>query len=150
MRKRVDHPIQSLIVIYVTRFLLPFIFAFGIYIQTHSSNSPGGGFQAGVIMASALILHSIVFSATSTLKVIPFNLLLIFACLGMATYLTVGLSGALFGKTFLDYGIFSNKFIEAQELGIFSVELGVGFAVFGTVCIIFYSFVQGELEEENT
>ncbi|NRA73634.1 MAG: Na(+)/H(+) antiporter subunit B [Rickettsiales bacterium] len=142
MRK--DYPLQSIIVIYVTRFLLPFIFAFGIYIQINSSDSPGGGFQAGVIMASGLILHSIIFGASSTLKIIPFNFLLNFACLGMAFYLITGAISSMLQKNFLDYTIFDNKFIHAQEIGIFLVELGVGFAVFSTICIIYYSFIQIE------
>ena len=149
MNNKIDHPLRSLIVIYVTRFLLPFIFAFGIYVQINNSDSSGGGFQAGAIMASALILHSIVFGASSTLKVVPFNFLLAFACLGMAFYLITGTISSLFGKTFLDYSVFDNKFIEAQEVGIFLVELGVGFAVLSTICIIYYSFIQGAEEERK-
>ena len=149
MKNKIDHPLQSLIVIYVTRFLLPFIFAFGIYVQINSSDSPGGGFQAGVIMASGLILHSIVFGASSTLKIIPFNFLLNFACLGMAFYLFTGTISSLCGKIFLDYSVLDNKFIEAEEVGIFLVELGVGFAVFSTICIIYYSFIQGTGETKK-
>ena len=137
-----DHPLQSIIVIYVTRFLLPFIFAFGIYIQINSSDSPGGGFQAGVIIASGLILHSIIFGASSTLKIIPFNFLLNFACLGITSYLMTGAVASSLQKAFLDYTVFENAFIQSQEIGIFFVELGVGFAVFSTICIIYYSFVQ--------
>jgi multicomponent Na+:H+ antiporter subunit B len=135
---------QSIIAIYITRFLLPFIFAFGIYVQLNSADSPGGGFQAGVLMASALILHSIVFGSQSTLKVIPFNFLITFACFGMSIYLIAGMISSLAGKTFLDYGILADKAIKGQKLGIFSIELGVGCAVFSTICIIFYSFIQWE------
>ena len=145
MTNKIDHPLQSIIIIYISRFLLPFIFAFGIYVQVNSSDSPGGGFQAGVLMASALILHSIVFGAPSTLRVLPFRYLLSIACFGMSLYLLTGTVSSLFGKTFLDYGVFTNKFIKphlAQELGIFLVELGVGLAVFSTICIIYYSFIQ--------
>jgi len=146
MKNKIDHPLRSISVISVTRFLLPFIFAFGIYVQVNSSDSPGGGFQAGVLMASALILHSIVFGAPSTLRVLPFKFLLSFACVGMALYLLTGATSSLFGKKFLDYSVFANKFVSthvAQEFGIFLVELGVGLAVFSTVCIIYYSFVKG-------
>ena len=143
-----DQPLQSIIVIYVTRFLLPFIFAFGIYIQINSSDSPGGGFQAGVIMASGLILHSIIFGASSTLKIIPLNFLMNFTCLGMAFYLITGAVASILQKSFLDYTVFDNRFIQAQEVGIFLVELGVGFAVFSTICIIYYSFIQGDGAEK--
>ena len=139
-----ENKLRSIIAIYVTRFLLPFIFAFGIYVQINSFDSPGGGFQAGVLMASALILHSIVFGHQSTLKVVPFNFLITFACFGMSIYLIAGMISSLAGKTFLDYGMLSDNGVEGQKLGIFSIELGVGFAVFSTICIIFYSFVGEE------
>jgi len=64
----------------------------------------------------------------------------------MALYLLTSATSSLFGKSFLAYSVFANKFISthiAQELGIFLVELGVGLAMFSTVCIIYYSFVQG-------
>lgn len=145
MINNTDRPLKSIIIIHVTRFLLPFIFAFGIYVQINSSISPGGGFQAGALMASALILHSIVFGASTTLRVISFGYLLSLACFGMLLYLLTGTLSASFGKTFLDYGIFANKFIKvpvAQETGIFLVELGVGFTVFSVICLIYYSFIQ--------
>jgi multicomponent Na+:H+ antiporter subunit B len=142
MKNKTDHPLRSIVIIYVTRFLLPFIFAFGIYTQMNSSDSPGGGFQAGAIMASAFILHSLVFGASSTLRIVSFRFFLNFACLGMAIYLVTGTLSSLFGKTFLDYSIFDNRFISGQKLGIFVVEFGVGFTVFATICIIYYSFIR--------
>jgi multicomponent Na+:H+ antiporter subunit B len=143
MKNKPDHPLRSIVIIYVTRFLLPFIFAFGLYTQINSSDSPGGGFQAGAIMASAFILHSLVFGVSSSLRIVPFKFLLNLACLGMAIYLITGFVSSLFGRTFLDYSLFDNRFISGQRLGIFTVELGVGFAVFATICIIYYSFIQG-------
>jgi multicomponent Na+:H+ antiporter subunit B len=40
----------------VARIMFPFILTFGIYIAFHGHLSPGGGFPAGVIIASAFIL----------------------------------------------------------------------------------------------
>ena len=37
------------------------IIVFGLYVQFHGDYGPGGGFQAGVIIAAAFILHALVF-----------------------------------------------------------------------------------------
>ena len=39
-----------------TSFLLPLIIVFGVYIFTHGHLTPGGGFQGGVVIASAIVL----------------------------------------------------------------------------------------------
>ena len=46
-----------------TKLLLPFIVLFAFYVQFHGETSPGGGFQAGVIIAAGVILVSITFGA---------------------------------------------------------------------------------------
>jgi multicomponent Na+:H+ antiporter subunit B len=38
----------------VVKLLLPFILLFGLYVQFHGELGPGGGFQAGVILAAAV------------------------------------------------------------------------------------------------
>ena len=44
-----------------TKILFAPIILFGLYVQFHGDFGPGGGFQAGVIVASAFILYSLVF-----------------------------------------------------------------------------------------
>lgn len=36
-----------------TKLFLPFILVFALYVQFHGDYGPGGGFQAGVIIAAA-------------------------------------------------------------------------------------------------
>ena len=40
----------------VAKLLIPFILLFGFYVQMHGDYGPGGGFQAGVIVAAAFVL----------------------------------------------------------------------------------------------
>jgi len=40
----------------ISRLLLPFVLLFGVYIVINGDLSPGGGFQGGVVLASAFIL----------------------------------------------------------------------------------------------
>ena len=55
----------------VTKTLFAPIILYGLYVQFHGDFSPGGGFQAGVIMSVAFILYGIVFSLESAKKVFP-------------------------------------------------------------------------------
>ncbi|MDH3640349.1 MAG: cation:proton antiporter, partial [Gammaproteobacteria bacterium] len=45
----------------VTKFLLPFILLFALYVQFHGDYGPGGGFQAGVIFGAGFVLYGLIF-----------------------------------------------------------------------------------------
>jgi len=47
----------------VSKILFGPIIIYGLYVQFHGDYGPGGGFQAGVIVAAAFILYSIIFIA---------------------------------------------------------------------------------------
>ena len=51
----------------VGRLLIPFIILFGLYVQFHGEYGPGGGFQAGAIIATGLILHALLEGETAAL-----------------------------------------------------------------------------------
>ena len=52
---------HHLILKVITKFMVGVIVLFGLYVQFHGDYSPGGGFQAGVIVAAGFILHSLIF-----------------------------------------------------------------------------------------
>ena len=62
---------HHLILRVITKLLVGTIMLFALYVQFHGDFSPGGGFQAGVIMSVAFILYGIVFSLESAKKVFP-------------------------------------------------------------------------------
>ena len=53
----------------IAKLLIPFIVLFALYVQFHGDYGPGGGFQAGVILASALILYGLVFGLPAAQRV---------------------------------------------------------------------------------
>ena len=57
-----------------TKILFAPIILFGLYVQFHGDFGPGGGFQAGVIVASAFILYSLVFGIESGKRLFPSNI----------------------------------------------------------------------------
>ena len=62
---------HHLILRVVTKLLVGTIIVFALYVQFHGDYSPGGGFQAGVIMAVAFILYGVVFSLEKAKQVFP-------------------------------------------------------------------------------
>ena len=46
----------------ISKTLFAPIILYGLYVQFHGDFGPGGGFQAGVIIAAAFILYGMVFS----------------------------------------------------------------------------------------
>lgn len=126
----------------VTKLLLPFILLFGLYVQFHGESSPGGGFQAGIIVASAIILYALVFGLAAARRVFPPRAVRVCAVLGVVFYALVGFVGLFGGGNFLDYSPFGGP--PGQALGIFLVELGVGLTVSSVPTAIFYSYANRE------
>ena len=62
---------HHLILRVVVKLLIAAIVLFALYVQFHGDFSPGGGFQAGVIMAAAFIIYGIVFGMQKAKEVCP-------------------------------------------------------------------------------
>ena len=124
----------------VVKPLLPLILLFGLYVQFHGDFGAGGGFQAGVIFATAFVLYDLVFGDGSARAVVPPGWLHRLAALGVLLYGGVGVYSLLAGKAFLDYSALAADPVHGQHLGVLLVELGVGIAVFSVVLLIFYAF----------
>ena len=71
---------QQTILRVVSKMLIPYIMLFGLYVQFHGDFGPGGGFQAGVIFAAAMMLYALVFGLSAARRVIsPVVLEILFA-----------------------------------------------------------------------
>ena len=124
----------------VGKFLIPYILLFALYVQFHGDFGPGGGFQAGVIFASAFIAHSLVFGVERTLRIAPPEVLRVLAAAGVLLYAGTGVAALLLGGNFLDYGVLAASPVAGQHLGILLVELGVGLAVAAVMMLIYFAF----------
>ncbi len=132
---------HHLILRVVTKLLVGTIILFALYVQFHGDYSPGGGFQAGVIMAVAFILYGIVFGLREVQAVFPVWIVHRMMALGVLVYAGTGVLSLLLGFDFLDYGAFAPEHpSHGQHDGIFAVELGVGITVTGVMISIYYAF----------
>ena len=124
----------------VSKMLIPLILLFGLYIQFHGDFGPGGGFQAGAIFASGMILYAMLFGLQATYRVISRAWLEFLAALGILIYVGTGIVSFIHGENFLDYSVLANTPVEGQHLGILLVELGVGITVASILLLIFMFF----------
>ena len=124
----------------VGKMFIPLILLFALYVQFHGDYGPGGGFQAGVIFASGIILYALIFGTATTMRVVSPGALRVLAAGGLLLYGSVGLTCIVNGKNFLDYNALAQRPIDGQHLGIFLIELGVGVTVFAIMVMMFYAF----------
>ena len=135
----------------VSKVMIPIIALYALYVQFHGDYSPGGGFQAGVFMALAIIHYALIFGIAPTMKAIPPFFARSLAGIGFLLYASVGVCALLGGGNFLDYDFLFNEGPgghKGQHFGILFVELGVLFAVAGSMVSIFYAFA-GRVSEIN-
>ena len=125
----------------VSRMLIPYILLFALYVQFHGDFGPGGGFQAGVIMASGIILHILFYGHKQTQKVISPQLTCYLMAVGVLIFAGTGITCMLKGGNFLDYSVLDMVDpIHGQHLGILLIEFGVGLTVAAVMLSMFYSF----------
>ncbi|NKB44634.1 MAG: Na(+)/H(+) antiporter subunit B [Alphaproteobacteria bacterium] len=125
----------------VSKLLIPFLLLFALYVQFHGDFGPGGGFQAGVIVAAAFVLYALIFGLREMQRIIPPAALEVAVPLGVLIYAGVGVLTWFLGGNFLDYGMLdSHDPSHGQHLGILLVEAGVLLTVASTMLLIFYTF----------
>jgi multicomponent Na+:H+ antiporter subunit B len=142
----------DLIIKTVSRFLVPFIQIFALYVLAHGHESPGGGFQGGVIFGASLIIMAIAFDLRTAMRRFKEKIDGLFSALGVFIYAGLGALCLLLGGNFLDYKELATIFpfdpIEARAYGILGVEIGVFIAVMAVmVCIYVNIASEGRLDE---
>ena len=116
------------------------IIVFGLYVQFHGDYGPGGGFQAGVIIAAAVILHALIFGLEAGRRLVPAWANVAMLALGVIIYGGVGVAGMALDGLFLDYNVLAADPSAGQHIGIILVEFGVGLTVTGVMLALFHAF----------
>ncbi len=143
---------QDIILRTVSRFLIPFIQLFALYVVAHGHYSPGGGFQGGVILGASIILFSISRDLRSGLQRFSERKVGLFSATGVFIYTGIGVLCIILGEEFLNYSSLHKLLnvdpVTARSLGIFGVEVGVAITVMA-VMIAIYNYVSslGRMEE---
>jgi multicomponent Na+:H+ antiporter subunit B len=108
--------------------LLPVVTLIGIYVVASGHLSPGGGFQGGVIIATALHLLFLAGDYPALQRVRPLPIVDIGDAAGAAGYIAIGLVGLAMGGVFLEntmpLGTFNTLF-SAGTVDLLNVTIGV-------------------------
>lgn len=124
----------------IAKLLIPFMLLFALYVQLHGDFGPGGGFQAGVIFAAAIIFYGLIYGLASARTLLPDRVVESMVAAGVLLYSGVGLAGIILGGNFLDYSVLASDAVHGQHRGILLVEFGVLITVAGVMLKIFYVF----------
>jgi multicomponent Na+:H+ antiporter subunit B len=134
----------------IAKLTIPFMLVFALYVQFHGDYGPGGGFQAGVIAAAAIVFYAIIFGLAAAERLVPDWVVEKVLAVGVLLYAGVGAAGMLLGGNYLDYFVLARDPVDGQHRGIFWVEAGVGLTVAGVMLKIFYLFAgRGRIDEED-
>jgi multicomponent Na+:H+ antiporter subunit B len=123
---------------------------FAFYILVHGHYSPGGGFQAGILLGASLILPRLALGeVTGRLTLTPGGAGVLTAA-GVLIFAGIGAVAILYGHPMLDYSVLPLGPDPAmrRSLGILLIEVGVTLAVAGAVLSIFYA-LSGKLGGED-
>jgi multicomponent Na+:H+ antiporter subunit B len=131
---------DSVIVTTVVGLLVPLAQLFALYVLAHGHYSPGGGFQAGVILGATYIVLALALGRETLRRRFPNDqVFLAVGAFGVLLYLLTGVVG-LFGEAaFLDYAALSLGATpdRARYFGILLIETGVTIAVAATLVVVF-------------
>lgn len=108
--------VRGCIVRYAANLLLPLACTFGGYVVLHGDTSPGGGFQGGVLIASAVLLVFLGYGAEKMKKVFKTGFLHSTETLAEIIYIAIGLIGILVGLNFAVNFIIDQLQIETAVL----------------------------------
>jgi multicomponent Na+:H+ antiporter subunit B len=133
----------------VAKLFIPFMLLFALYVQFHGELGPGGGFQAGVIIAAAVIFYALIFGLPAARRILPDAVVETMMAGGVLIYAGVGVAGVLLGGNYLDYFVLDSNPVHGQERGIFWIEVGVAVTVSGVMLKVFYMFAGRTHDPED-
>lgn len=126
--------------------MVALITAFGIYLALHGALTPGGGFQAGVVLSAGPAVVMLAGRYLTLKRIAPDWALEVFESTGAAAYALIGVGGLIFAgvffKNFLPYGT-PGQLLSGGVMPLSSIA--VGLEVSGGLLLIFSEFLEQSL-----
>ncbi len=136
----------SLILQTTTRYLLPLLLLFSVFLFGRGHNEPGGGFVAGLVAAAPFALHSIAFGAPTTRRVLRVDPRWLIA-VGLALALLAGVVGAVSGRALMTglWGYLTLPGLGRVDVGTpVLFDLGVYLGVLGVALTIILALEEAD------
>lgn len=128
------------------KLLVPVIFVFAGHLAVSGAAGPGGGFIAGALAASAMMLYGLVFGIEAARRAVPTFALRVLGVLGFVCLLAVGVAGFVRGYNFLDFHALAPSSQTALRLGAGLIQGGVMAITASAFALAFYA-IAGRVAE---
>jgi multisubunit Na+/H+ antiporter MnhB subunit len=132
-----------------TRFLMPLLLLFALFLLLRGHNEPGGGFVGGLVVAASFVLYAMAYGVDAgrrALLVDPSTLL----GGGLLIALVSGVPAALIGRPFMT-ALWTNIGLGSGALDVGTplvFDVGVFLTVIGVVLTIVFTLADVTLSEE--
>lgn len=145
-----NRPFGGIIIDVSARLIVPFSMMYAMYVLAAGEASPGGGFQAGAVLALGMVLGRLMKGEKASFK-IPGATAVLLAGIGAFFYVFTGWLSLFKGGKFLEYGAmpFPISYHHLHEMGIFMIEAGVTLCVMMTIVGILEALIKREDFEEK-
>jgi multicomponent Na+:H+ antiporter subunit B len=136
--------VESTIIMTTVRLVVPFVFAYGLFVMFHGADSAGGGFQGGVIVAASILLVGFAFGIDATRIWISELLTRMAIVTGGTIFVLIGIGSVLNGGAFLDYSAYGLDKTGIKYI-IEIIELAIGAIVSGVLIGLFFTLAKGDM-----
>jgi multicomponent Na+:H+ antiporter subunit B len=132
-----------------TRFLMPLLLLFALFLLLRGHNEPGGGFVGGLVVAASFVLYAMAYGVDAgrrALLVDPSALL----AGGLLVALVSGVPAALIGRPFMT-ALWTTIDVGSRGLDVGTpllFDVGVFLSVIGVVLTIVFTLAAVSLSEE--
>lgn len=137
-------PFGGIVLSTAFRLLVPFSIIYGVYILCFGEYSPGGGFQAGALLAVGVLLSRMILGENARFN-IDGKTSVVMAGVGTFLYTLVGWVTLFGGGLFLEYDFMPIKMEPMHEMhamAIFIIEIGVTICVMMTIINLMDSIIK--------
>lgn len=123
---------------------------FGMYIASHGQLTPGGGFQGGVILATAALVVYLGGRVDTFKRAVSHPLTEIAEALGAGGYALIGASAFIVGAAFLTNWLPLGQTGQLISSGtILLISLAVGLEVTGGFALLMHAYLEEVIKQEG-
>lgn len=132
---------QSLILSTATRYLVPLLLLFSIFLLLRGHNEPGGGFTGGLVAAVAFELYAIAEGGDKARRLLRVNPLQLIG-MGLAIAVSSGILGLVVSGPFMT-AVWTAELPVLGKIGTpLTFDIGVYFVVVGAVLMVMLTLAE--------
>ena len=140
--------VESQVIMVTVRVISPFSLTYGLFLMFHGSDSPGGSFQGGAIIAATILMIAFAFGIEPTRDWLRNRTVVALAAGGVTAFTMVGLVPMAFGGRFLEYELYEEEFGINIKYGLEAIEIGGVAPIVASVLVgLFFLIAAGAMQE---